>query len=87
MYQQSNVTLNQVSACNAKLDWLMCVAYNNYLHKQMEKEKMKKNVESSIVGKIVTQNVFKTMNNCNFVTLIVNSNLASDMITKVLESI
>ena len=61
----------------------MCVVYENYLLKQMENE----NVDPSIVERAMTHNVFKNINNCNFVTLVVDLDLANDTIIKVLQSL
>ena len=48
---------------------------------------MKKNVDPHIVGRTLTRNIFKNMNDCTFVIVVVGSDLPSDTITKVLESL
>ena len=92
MYQQLDaamhiikLTSNEILACNAELNWLMCAAYNNYLQKSIKAKNVKENGDPSIVGRIVTPNVFKDMKNWNFVTLVVGSNLFNFMISKVKE--
>ena len=60
----------------------MCVVYNDYMAKRMDKHK--ENVALVSCGGCV-KNVFKNMNNCNFFTLIVSVDFSMETITKVLE--
>ena len=67
--------------CDAELESLMCIVYDEYMAKKAEKNKENLDPRGSPV-----QNVFKNMSNCNFVTLVVSEDSSRETIAKVLES-
>ena len=62
----------------------MCAVYNDYVAKKMKKDE--ENMDLIPQGALV-QNVFKNMNICNFVTLVMIADFSTKTITKVLESL
>ena len=64
-----------------ELKRFMCLEYDDYVAKRMEKDK--ENMDLVVQG-VLVQNVFKNMNNCNFVTLVVIVDFLTETIKKVL---